>query len=118
MPENFEFYPEDFSFPSTLSPEEQMARMESRFVQSIFQGLAYQRRAMAAQIRTEKSSMIVGDRLPSPSVAPDIHRLDNANKAATVEQYRAVAGSILNALNQAQQWQLVAPSCNSDGGQL
>lgn len=117
MPQNLEFYPEDFSFPSTLSLEEQMARMEARFVQSLFQGIAHQRRAMAAQIATEKSSMIVGDRLPSPSVAPDIAQLDNASKPATVEQYRAVCGSILNILNQVQQWQLVAPSCN-DGGQL
>jgi hypothetical protein len=115
MPQNLEFYPEDFSFPSTLSPEEQMARMEARFVQSIFQGLAYQRRATAGQIRAEKASMIVGDRLPSPSVAPDIHLLDNQTKPATVEQYRAVCGSILNILNQVQQWQLVSPSCNSDG---
>jgi hypothetical protein len=118
MRENLEFYPTDFSFPSTLSPEEQMARMEARFIQSLFQGIAYNRRAAAAQIAAEKASMIVGDRLPSPSVAPDIAQLDNASKPATVEQYRAVAGSILNILNQVQQWQLTAPSCNSDGGQL
>ncbi len=117
MSQNLEFYPEDFSFPSALSPEEQMARMEARFVQSLFQGVAHQRRAMAAQIATEKSNMIVGDRLPSPSVAPDIAQLDRNRQPATIEQYQGVVGSILNILTQVQQWQFVAPSCN-DGGQL
>jgi hypothetical protein len=105
MSDNPEFYPLDFPHQVVVSPEELMARLESRITQSFFQQITYQRKTVASQIATEKAKIITGDRLPSPSVMPNLYELDIANQNATVEQFQEVVASIMGLMIQVQQWQ-------------
>lgn len=104
--ENLEFYPNDFTSETKITNEEELARLEHRINQSLFKHLASQRRAVRAQIATDKSNIITGDRLPSPSVAPDIHQLDSLNQNVTLDQYHAIVASMIGLVRQMQEWQV------------
>lgn len=113
--ENVEFYPNDFPHEALVTNEELVARLEHRISQSLFQQIASQRRAQSARIAAEKANMITGDRLPSPSVAPDIHQLDSLNQNVTLDQYHAMLASIMGLMKQVQEWQttvLEPPLCD------
>jgi hypothetical protein len=113
--ENLEFYPNDFASEVKITSEEELARLEHRINQSLFKQLASQRRALNAQIAAEKSKIITGDRLPSPSVAADISRLDSLNQNVTLDQYHDIVASMISLVRQMQEWQvanLEPPLCN------
>lgn len=113
--ENLEFYPSDFPREALVTNEELLARLEHRISQSLFQQRASQRRSLNAQIAAEKANIITGDRLPSPSVAPDIYQLDSLNQTVTLDQYHAMLASMMNLMNQIQEWQaavLEPPLCD------
>lgn len=105
MSDNPEFYPLDFPQQVVVSPEELLRALEERIIQSLFQQLAQQRRAQSALIAAEKARMVVGERLPSPSVAVDFYGLDIANKNATLEQYQQLSSSMMALMIEIQKWQ-------------